>query len=133
MPPVTFAGGWSRSETGRGRKVFKCVGLAAEREGSRLLRPEGKGTEEVVAARHRCVLVAVVMEEDGGKKSDQRWSKRIKRSQSSGKISQPEPRHLPTVPNSLHVARLEMAKLAARSGLGPVKPSPFWAWSTRHG
>jgi hypothetical protein len=68
VPPVTFAGGWSRSETGRGRKVFKCVGLAAEREGSRLLRPEGKGTEEVVAARHRCVLVAVVMEEDGWKK-----------------------------------------------------------------
>lgn len=81
------AGGRGPRQGGVG-KVFKCVGLAAEREGSRLLRPEGKAREEVVAARHRCVLVAVVMEEDGGKKSDQRWSKRIKRSQSSGKISQ---------------------------------------------
>jgi hypothetical protein len=61
------AGGRGPRQGGVG-KVFKCVGLAAEREGSRLLRPEGKGTEEVVAARHRCVLVAVVMEEDGWKK-----------------------------------------------------------------
>lgn len=90
MPPVTFAGGWSRSETGRGREGIQVRGARCRKRGFETAPAgrEGKGREEVVAARHRCVLVAVVMEEDGGKRSDQRWSKRIKRSQSSGKISQ---------------------------------------------
>jgi hypothetical protein len=30
-------------------------------------------------------------------------------------------------------ARLEMAKRAARSGPGPVKPGPFWARFVRYG